>query len=96
MAEIWRCFDDPMGHPYTQELTTRGLFWAQPRNFEQRSDDRDDAGTGSSPIFHATPGRGRLATTYDLTCNGPTNTTDLQWNRISISCPPALKPRPCH
>ncbi|GBM75666.1 hypothetical protein AVEN_45554-1 [Araneus ventricosus] len=36
-----------------------------------------------SPNFHATPTGGRLATTYDLACNRPPYTADLQWNRVS-------------
>ncbi|GBM07258.1 hypothetical protein AVEN_25507-1 [Araneus ventricosus] len=47
---------------------TRGLFWHGARNSEPRSDDEDDT---PSPKFHATPTGGRLATTYDLTCNRP-------------------------
>ncbi|GBM00937.1 hypothetical protein AVEN_151392-1 [Araneus ventricosus] len=51
---------------------TRGLFWGGPRNFQHRSDDEDDTLVGTpSPNFHATPTRGRLATTYDLICNRP-------------------------
>ncbi|GBN71404.1 hypothetical protein AVEN_90135-1 [Araneus ventricosus] len=49
-----------------------------------------------SPNFHATPTGGRLATTYDLTCNRPhtrrifSGIGSRTWN------PPAPKPRPYH
>ncbi|GBM00962.1 hypothetical protein AVEN_151413-1 [Araneus ventricosus] len=36
-----------------------------------------------SPSFRTTPAAGRLAPTSDLTCNRPTYTADLQWNRVS-------------
>ncbi|GBM96674.1 hypothetical protein AVEN_69283-1 [Araneus ventricosus] len=51
----------------------RRLFWDGPRNFEPRSDDEDDTSylAPTSPNFHATQTRGRLATTYDLACNRP-------------------------
>ncbi|GBO40477.1 hypothetical protein AVEN_130492-1 [Araneus ventricosus] len=46
--------------------------------------------TPPSPSFRATPAGGRLATMYDLECNGPPYTADLRWNRVSSlrpSCP---------
>ncbi|GBO13396.1 hypothetical protein AVEN_129743-1 [Araneus ventricosus] len=46
---------------------TRGLFWEGPRNFELRSDDKDEL----------------LAHESDLACARPTYTEDLCWNRIS-------------
>ncbi|GBL53795.1 hypothetical protein AVEN_107399-1, partial [Araneus ventricosus] len=63
---------------------TRGLIGDGSRNFEQRSDGEDDTRAGTpSPNFHATPTGGRLAPTYDLACNRPPTTADLQWNRVS-------------
>ncbi|GBN27949.1 hypothetical protein AVEN_179275-1 [Araneus ventricosus] len=52
---------------------TRGLFWDGSRNFEPQSDDEEDTRAGTSPPnFDTIPGGGRLASTYDLTCNRPT------------------------
>ncbi|GBM23440.1 hypothetical protein AVEN_181563-1 [Araneus ventricosus] len=69
---------------------TRGLFWDGPRNFESRSNDGDDP----SPNFHATPTGGRLATTYDLTCNRPHTRRIFSGIGFRTWNPPAPKPRP--
>ncbi|GBO25598.1 hypothetical protein AVEN_198829-1 [Araneus ventricosus] len=58
---------------------TRGLLWNWPPNFQPRSDDEDD----TSPNFGITPAGRHLAPMYDLMCNKPKYTTDLQWNQIS-------------
>ncbi|GBM82178.1 hypothetical protein AVEN_178935-1 [Araneus ventricosus] len=51
---------------------TRGLFWDEPRNFEPRSDDKDDTLAGNpSPNFHTTPAGAHLAPTYDSPCSRP-------------------------
>ncbi|GBN20446.1 hypothetical protein AVEN_188504-1 [Araneus ventricosus] len=39
--------------------------------------------TPLSPIFCTTLVGGRLSLTSDLTCNRPTYTADLQWNRVT-------------
>ncbi|GBN47594.1 hypothetical protein AVEN_27853-1 [Araneus ventricosus] len=79
-----------------KKVTTRGLFWDRPRNFEPLSDVEDDTSAGApSPNFHATSTGGRLATSYYLTCSRP-YTTDLSWNRVSGLEPSDLKPRPYH
>ncbi|GBO32013.1 hypothetical protein AVEN_120531-1 [Araneus ventricosus] len=53
-----------------------------------------------SPNFSTIPAGGRLASAYDSTCNRPTYTADLQWNRASNLEPlgsdfETLPPRPC-
>ncbi|GBM32642.1 hypothetical protein AVEN_89640-1 [Araneus ventricosus] len=49
-----------------------------------------------SPNFRATPTRGRLATTYDLACNGP-NTRRIFSGTGSRTChPPVPRSRPYH
>ncbi|GBN12572.1 hypothetical protein AVEN_21969-1 [Araneus ventricosus] len=73
--------------------TTRGLFWIRPRNFEPRSNDEDD---NSSPNFHATPTRGRLAPTYDLACNRPHTRRIFSGIGFRTWNPPAPKPKPYH
>ncbi|GBN70497.1 hypothetical protein AVEN_256454-1 [Araneus ventricosus] len=78
---------------------TRGLFGDGPRNFEPRSHDEDRTTSElaiPSPNFHATPTGGRLATTYDLTCNRPH--TQRIFSEIGFRTwnPPAPKPRPNH
>ncbi|GBL92757.1 hypothetical protein AVEN_213694-1 [Araneus ventricosus] len=72
---------------------TRGLFWDGPRNFEPRSDDEDDT---PSPNFHATPTGGRLATTYDLSCDRPHTRRIFGGIGFRTRNPPAPKPRPYH
>ncbi|GBM26986.1 hypothetical protein AVEN_47186-1 [Araneus ventricosus] len=39
--------------------------------------------TGPFPDFRSTPAGGRLPPMYDLTCNRPTYTADVQWNQVS-------------
>ncbi|GBN16648.1 hypothetical protein AVEN_49907-1 [Araneus ventricosus] len=74
---------------------TRELFCDGLRNFEQRSDDEDDTGAGTpSPSFHATPTRGRLATTYDLAYNRPHTRLIFIGIGFRAWSPPAPKPRP--
>ncbi|GBN34755.1 hypothetical protein AVEN_81519-1 [Araneus ventricosus] len=69
LISLWRCSWSTFEKDGT---ATRGLFWDEPRNFEPRSDDEDDAwAVTPSPSFHATPKGGRLATTYDLACSRP-------------------------
>ncbi|GBO18550.1 hypothetical protein AVEN_72040-1 [Araneus ventricosus] len=68
-----------------------------PRNFELRSDDEDDTRAATpSPNFHATPTGGRLATTYDLTCNRPHTRRIFSGILYRTWNPTILKPRPYH
>ncbi|GBM07014.1 hypothetical protein AVEN_63460-1 [Araneus ventricosus] len=52
--------------------------------------------TSPSPNFHPTPTGGRLATTYDLTCNRPNTRRIFSEIRFRTWKPPIPKPRPCH
>ncbi|GBM34581.1 hypothetical protein AVEN_171629-1 [Araneus ventricosus] len=63
---------------------TRGLIWNGLRNFEPRSGNEDDAQLvphlqGSAPHERDDV----LAPAYDLACNGPAYTADLQWHLVS-------------
>ncbi|GBM09915.1 hypothetical protein AVEN_86803-1 [Araneus ventricosus] len=49
-----------------------------------------------SPNFHATPTGGRLATTYDLTCNRPHTRRNFGGIGFRTWNSPAAKPRPYH
>ncbi|GBN72250.1 hypothetical protein AVEN_142858-1 [Araneus ventricosus] len=49
-----------------------------------------------SSNFRITPEAGRLATAYDLACSRPTNTVDLQRNRVSAWYPQDQRPTPYH
>ncbi|GBL60191.1 hypothetical protein AVEN_177887-1 [Araneus ventricosus] len=62
---------------------TLGLFWDRPCNIQPRSDDKEDTWAGPPPSIRITPAGGRLALTYDLTCNRTAYTADIQWNRVS-------------
>ncbi|GBN41987.1 hypothetical protein AVEN_169460-1 [Araneus ventricosus] len=68
------------------------------RNFEARSDGRDDTDNLSS--FHATSNRGRLVNTYDLACSRPHTQRNVDGIAFSSRNPPAPKPgtytRPPH
>ncbi|GBO28157.1 hypothetical protein AVEN_97396-1 [Araneus ventricosus] len=75
----------------------RGLFWEEPRNFEQRTDDEGDTSDGPpSPNLNATPTGGRLATTYDVVCSRPHTLRMFGGAGFRTWNNPALKPRPYH
>ncbi|GBN61250.1 hypothetical protein AVEN_128969-1 [Araneus ventricosus] len=48
------------------------------------------------PNFHATPTGGRMATTYDLTCNRPHTRRIFSGIGFRTWNPPTPKPRPYH
>ncbi|GBN55428.1 hypothetical protein AVEN_61794-1 [Araneus ventricosus] len=88
-----------MGKSYWSLMIFLGdltLFWDGPYNFEPRSDDEDDTLEPPSPHFHITPAIGRLATTYDLTCNRSYTRRISSGIGYRIWNPPAQKPRPYH
>ncbi|GBM94941.1 hypothetical protein AVEN_82895-1 [Araneus ventricosus] len=58
---------------------TRGIFWDDPPNFEQRSDDEDDTGALRLPLETSAPHqRNEVWPMLNLTCTRPTNSVYLQ------------------
>ncbi|GBL94485.1 hypothetical protein AVEN_244442-1 [Araneus ventricosus] len=74
---------------------TRGLFWTELIVLNRFQISRLRPELVDSPSnFHSTPTKETLTPTYDLACNRPAYTADIQWSRVSNPLVP--KPRHYH
>ncbi|GBN00557.1 hypothetical protein AVEN_113149-1, partial [Araneus ventricosus] len=83
-----------------QAISNIGIHWNRKKNVTSNPVilNRGQVATPElvPPNFRTTPAGGRLAPTYDLTCNGPSCTADLRWNWVSSLEPSNPKVKPYH